>query len=122
MHIESAACTHVGRRPNNEDSHLVDPELGLYVVADGRGGYEGGEVASRLVIESLQTFFARNVEDGDATWPTGVDPTLSFEENLLRARVEQSHREVIHRNKGRLAHMGAHRQLVLRVARTRAQT
>ncbi len=49
------AATDVGRRrQHNEDFYLVDPNVGLYGVADGIGGYEAGEVASRMVLEGLQ--------------------------------------------------------------------
>jgi protein phosphatase len=43
-------------RRNNEDSYLVDPALGLYVVADGMGGAQAGEVASRLAVEGLRAY------------------------------------------------------------------
>jgi PPM family protein phosphatase len=50
--------TDVGRgRPENEDSHLVDPEDGLYAVADGMGGHRAGEVASATAIDALKTAF-----------------------------------------------------------------
>lgn len=41
-------------RKNNEDAYLVDPDLGLYAVADGMGGAQAGELASQIAIESLR--------------------------------------------------------------------
>lgn len=41
-------------RTNNEDTLLVDEELGLYMVADGMGGAEGGEIASRMAADIVQ--------------------------------------------------------------------
>ncbi len=41
-------------RPNNEDSFLVDPKLGVFLVADGMGGAAAGETASRMAAETLR--------------------------------------------------------------------
>src|SRR5437879_6909101 len=42
------------KRPHNEDYLCVDPEVGLFVVCDGLGGRNAGEVASRLAVEVIQ--------------------------------------------------------------------
>jgi serine/threonine protein phosphatase PrpC len=54
LRVESGALTHVGKvRSNNEDSLLAREEDGLWVVADGMGGHEGGEWASAKIVEEL---------------------------------------------------------------------
>ena len=52
--IEFGHLTHVGlRRELNEDTYYGDSELGLWLVADGMGGHEYGEVAAALAREAI---------------------------------------------------------------------
>ncbi len=52
--IESGARTHEGRvRDHNEDSFYAAETNGLWAVADGMGGHEGGEWASAKIVEKL---------------------------------------------------------------------
>ena len=56
--------TGIGKRENNEDVILIDKfsqEVELYLVVDGMGGYEKGEVSARLVAENISTHL-RTVE------------------------------------------------------------
>jgi serine/threonine protein phosphatase PrpC len=51
----SADRSHVGMvRAINEDACLALPEMGLWVVADGMGGHEAGDIASQMIVETLK--------------------------------------------------------------------
>ncbi|HEY7006821.1 MAG TPA: protein phosphatase 2C domain-containing protein [Sphingomicrobium sp.] len=55
MRFECASRTNVGlKRKINEDSILADSDRGLWVVADGMGGHEAGEIASTMVTDALR--------------------------------------------------------------------
>lgn len=53
--LDYSAASHPGlTRSNNEDCFLSKPEQGLWLVADGMGGHEAGEVASALVRDTIE--------------------------------------------------------------------
>lgn len=55
-----ATLTDRGRvRANNEDAVFADPRQSLAILADGMGGYNGGEVASGMAIALLSASFGR---------------------------------------------------------------
>lgn len=61
MRVRYFGHTDVGQtREHNEDSHLADPDLGLYIVADGVGGRAKGEVASQETVEYIWEWIKRN--------------------------------------------------------------
>ena len=58
--IEFGHGTHVGlRRTRNEDTYYADASLGLFLVADGMGGHQHGEVASALVRDAVADLVTR---------------------------------------------------------------
>jgi protein phosphatase len=47
-------ASHVGQvRTHNEDAYAIEPEAGLFLVSDGMGGHQGGELASEIVTQDL---------------------------------------------------------------------
>lgn len=57
LSLRAIALSDVGQvRPHNEDYVLMDGPRGLFVLADGMGGYNAGEVASRVACEQVMRF------------------------------------------------------------------
>jgi PPM family protein phosphatase len=86
-----AACgfSHPGRqREENEDSFGSFIDARLFIVADGMGGHNAGEVASVMAVDALETFFRSYHADPRQPWPHAVDPDLSLGANLLRVGVK----------------------------------
>src|SRR5271166_2816405 len=52
-----AGATDIGHREHNEDHVLLRPELGLFLLADGAGGHNAGNVASALATTTVANVF-----------------------------------------------------------------
>jgi protein phosphatase len=105
--------THPGKiRTINEDSVVWDPGLALIAVADGMGGHNAGEVASRLALESVQAFLQKSVEGNNFTWPFGVNPSMSFGANRLMTAVKVANRRVFRASEERVEYTGMGTTLV----------
>jgi protein phosphatase len=63
LKLQIGASTDVGRiRDHNEDTFMLRDVLGLFVVADGMGGHQAGEVASAMAALSMGNYFEATVE------------------------------------------------------------
>jgi len=107
VQLQTFALTIAGRRSNNEDAICAQPELGLFVVADGLGGYDGGEVASALAIETIHELVRRTAGDADVTWPYRIDPQRSIVENEVIAATRLAGDRINARRTGVLEQMGS---------------
>jgi protein phosphatase len=81
--LDFALVTHPGQvRPLNEDAIGARPDLGLFVLCDGLGGYNAGEIAATMAVSSLLTTLA-----GDYTHALAAgmpfDPAATLTERLV---------------------------------------
>jgi serine/threonine protein phosphatase PrpC len=82
-YLTSAELTDVGRRrKNNEDSLIRLPEAGVFCVADGMGGVQGGEVASKASVDALSKEFT---ESPDAPFALTADASARLVERALNS-------------------------------------
>jgi protein phosphatase len=75
-------------RERNEDSLAIEPSLGLMVVADGMGGHNSGEVASRLAVDTILEYARKWIGGETLIVPEGGDPALSVRARQLSAIVQ----------------------------------
>ncbi|HEX5951409.1 MAG TPA: Stp1/IreP family PP2C-type Ser/Thr phosphatase [Actinomycetota bacterium] len=115
MRVVAAAATDIGQvRDGNEDTYVVEEPL--FALADGMGGHRGGEVASRIAIETLERLFA-----------TGQGTLAELVREANRAVFERSMSDrsvsgmgttltaaVLEGDRVRLAHVGDSRAYLLR--------
>lgn len=96
IRFEAVGVTDVGRqRKHNEDHVLLRPELDLFVVADGMGGHNAGDIASRLATTSLRNFYEATVTGPLPTDALGEDyDDLREDAKRLAAGIRKANRDV----------------------------
>lgn len=75
--FEAALYSHVGmKRKQNQDSAGINEGLGLFILADGMGGHQGGEIASAICVEKITEYFNASV---------GVNTPQFLQQGLIHA-------------------------------------
>ena len=81
MGLIAAGATDIGRkRKSNQDSYFLSLENKLFVVADGMGGHNGGDIASQMAVKTLPEFLVKN---------TSMEPSP-----LLSTSIKESNRAI----------------------------
>ena len=104
MNFQAAGRTHKGMvRSGNEDNLLVASDRGVFVVADGMGGHDAGEVASAIVIAAFKD---GTVPVNEETYPWLYMPNHSPEQNFLMACIQAASQTIADQNEAAYTNMG----------------
>ena len=105
--LESAGLSDVGRkRKANEDSIFLDDKMRLYIVADGMGGHKAGEVASRVVVETVRDSMRRFMGSADAEKTDYARKDISPAANQLLSSIHLANQTVFQLSRTKSAYDG----------------
>ncbi|WP_312529424.1 PP2C family protein-serine/threonine phosphatase [Paracoccus sp. (in: a-proteobacteria)] len=89
------ALSHEGAvREHNEDSFITMPEIGVWAVADGMGGHQAGDIASRMIVEEIASL--------------GLPVSAQDQRMRLLERVERANQRILaHAQQAQLTTVGS---------------
>ncbi|MEG0073496.1 MAG: Stp1/IreP family PP2C-type Ser/Thr phosphatase [Clostridia bacterium] len=84
------AATHPGKiRKNNEDSFVAEvyEDYGIYVLADGMGGYSGGEIASKVAVETSLSCLKKAIDLGQMNTASEIKDKIKDTINRVNKKI-----------------------------------
>jgi serine/threonine protein phosphatase PrpC len=98
MRVRFSGATNIGRkRDHNEDSIFLPTDTRLGIVADGMGGHAFGEVASKLAVDTVMTYFQTTADAQTITWPYKVERDLRGDVNRMTTSIMLANLEIFER-------------------------
>lgn len=104
--LQAGGATDVGkRRAHNEDAVLVRDDLSLYLVADGAGGHNAGEIASNLCARSMANYFGATIRSAHQS-PEFNRFGIPHGARRLSAAVLKANRDIVEISRTSQTHRG----------------
>ncbi len=92
---KSSGKTDVGLvRTNNEDNFFFDSAKGIYVVCDGMGGHNAGEIASLTACELIEKIFNKLFSEINEDKTLGIEANLPSSGDVLLKAIRLSNRKI----------------------------
>ena len=93
--VHAVGLTDTGKvREHNEDSIALDGDIGLFVLADGMGGYNAGEVASGIAVNVVSTGMLPELASGRELSKVDVQSGLSHAALLLQQQIAAANKGI----------------------------
>ena len=91
-----------GNAPTQEDYFELNPERGIFIIADGFGG-AAGKLAAEIAVKAVREFLVQEAGDLDATLPFELRPYYSLAGNVLFNAISFANQKVLELNRDRPA-------------------